>query len=319
MTLRRVTDERVTTVSVQDLVDIPANSPYEARLSEVPDQDHGVEIRRVSPTTPGGGNAGTGSCASGGLYSGMSDRSYLIEIDTAGAIGVASFKLSKDAGVTWEGELIPITDTDPIDLEFNLTVQFEDGDTGTSFEVGDQFSFTAEYWAEVTYVPIATKQFQVDYATGEVEFHSADAGKTIQASYEGRGSLVQADDINQIIDILASGETALREIDTSALTVNKAIYISGADTFGLANATDDTKPAAGFVKTVSATLGEIVHSGPLDGFTGLTPGAVYYLDTTDGEITDTAPSAGGTIAQKVGRAWSTTKLMVNISNEIVTN
>ena len=319
MSLRRVTDERVTTIAVQDLIDIPAGSPYENRLSEVPDQDHGVEIRRVSPITVGGSNTGTGSCASGGFYSGMSDRSYLIEIDTAGAIGAATFKWSKDEGVTWVGTLIPISDTDPISLEFNLSAQFIDGLSGTSFEVGDQFSFTAEFWAEVIYVPVATKQYQVDYATGEVEFQSADAGKTVQASYEGRGSLVQADDINQILDVLSFGEVAIREIDTSALIANKAVYISGADAFGLANATDGTKPAVGFVKTVSATVGEIVIFGVLDGFVGLTPGSVYYLDSSDGAITITSPSSAGTIKQKVGRALSVSKLMVNISNEITVN
>jgi hypothetical protein len=73
------------------------------------------------------------------------------------------------------------------------------------------------------------------------------------------------------------------------------------------------------VKIVGATSGEIVTFGSLEGFVGLTPGAVYYLNTVDGGITATPPSAGGTIKQKVGRAMSATKLMVRISDEIVLN
>ena len=318
MSLRKVADERVTTISVQDLVVIPAGNPYENRLSEVPDQDHGVEIRRVSPAVAGT-HVGTGSCASGGLYSGMSDRSYLIKIDTAGAVGVASFKWSKDAGVTWIGTLIPISDTDPISLELNLTVQFADGISGTSFAVDDTYSFTAEFWTEVTYAPIATKQYQIDYATGEVEFHSADASKTVQASYEGRGSLVQADDVNQLVDAIEAGLVFVGGQDTSDFSVNDCIGVDGSGVLQKANATDGTKPAIGFVKAVDPSRGEIALFGILGGFSSLTPDAIYYLDTTDGSITLTAPSAGGTIKQKVGRAWSTTKLMVNISNEIVTN
>jgi hypothetical protein len=86
-----------------------------------------------------------------------------------------------------------------------------------------------------------------------------------------------------------------------------------------ANATDNTKHAFGFVKTVGPTVGEVVLFGPLDGFVGLMPGAIYYLGTSDGAITATPPSASGSIKQKVGRAMSNTKLFVRISDEFTVN
>jgi hypothetical protein len=49
------------------------------------------------------------------------------------------------------------------------------------------------------------------------------------------------------------------------------------------------------------------------------PGTIYYLGTSDGAITATSPSAGGSIKQKVGRAMTATKLFVRISDEIVLN
>lgn len=312
MALKTVTDERVVTESIVETLGIPAGSPYTVRLEEVPDADHTVEVRRIGPVTKTG--TGSGTIASGGTYTGLADRSYLIEIDTAGDIGTATFKWSTTGGSTWSGTLIPISDTDPISIELGLTIQATAG-AGQDFDLGDQFEFDAEFWTEVDYAPTATKEYQVDYVTGDVDFHSADASKSVQASYEGRGSLVKSEDVNQLVEVLNSGEVATRNVDTSEFT---ALDCVGVDSTGyiLANATDGTAPALGFVKTVDDTEGEIVTFGPLAGFAGLTPGAVYYLATTDGAITSAAPAGAGNAQQKVGRAISTTVLFVRISDEI---
>ncbi len=142
-----------------------------------------------------------------------------------------------------------------------------------------------------------------------------DAGKEVQVSYEGRGSLVDAGDINQIIEVLNKGEVALRNVDTLEFEVNEAIAVLDSNTYQRASAEEDTKPAIGFVKVSDSEEGEIQLFGPMDGFTGLVAGTRYYLDTVEGDITPTSPSEQGNIRQIVGRALSTTRLLVSISQD----
>jgi hypothetical protein len=55
----------------------------------------------------------------------------------------------------------------------------------------------------------------------------------------------------------------------------------------------------------------VALAGGLVGFTGLTPGAEYFLALTpEGAITNTAPSGAGDFVVKVGEALSTTTFMV---------
>jgi hypothetical protein len=78
-----------------------------------------------------------------------------------------------------------------------------------------------------------------------------------------------------------------------------------------ANATDNTKPAHGFVNAavLSGANGAFTGASAIDtGVVGLTAGAVYYLDTSAGGLTTVAPSAGGNIIQFVGVALTATHL-----------
>ena len=307
--LKRQTDERAITETKAEILVIPSGS-CKLRLEEVPSQDSGVEIRRIGPTVKTG--AGFGSFQSGGTYTGLSTKNYKIEIDTAGEIGVATFKWSNDGGLTWQRTLVPIPDTDPIGLESGVTITPSAG-AETDFELGDYWLFSAEYWTEVIYVPTQSKEYQVDYTNGDVLFHVADAEKEIHLGYEGRGSVVDAEDINQLIDVLDRGEVVMRNVDTSGLTVNKAVAVLAADVYQYANATGGTKPAIGFVKVSDDEFGEVITHGPLSGFTGLTFGGLYYLDIEDGEITLVKRQSG----QVVGRALSDTELFVNIEEPFV--
>lgn len=78
-----------------------------------------------------------------------------------------------------------------------------------------------------------------------------------------------------------------------------------------ADATDETKPASGFVlaPVMSGASGVFYGGGQIiTGLSGLTPGSVYYLDTTAGGLTDTPPSTSGNIIQEVGYALNATVL-----------
>jgi hypothetical protein len=105
-------------------------------------------------------------------------------------------------------------------------------------------------------------------------------------------------------------------IDTSATTVAKAVYVSGAGLVADAVNTVATEvEVAGFTSIVgSGTAGQIITSGTAYGFTGLTPGVRYFLDATAGGITSVVPSVGYICA--VGVAATATSLIVNIATPI---
>lgn len=86
-----------------------------------------------------------------------------------------------------------------------------------------------------------------------------------------------------------------------------AVYLSDASTWSQANATDDTESAGLMGIRVNSTT---VLTQGIYTTTGLTAGSTYYLDTTDGSITTTAPSSTGNIVRIIGYAISTTELYV---------
>lgn len=79
-----------------------------------------------------------------------------------------------------------------------------------------------------------------------------------------------------------------------------------------ADATAVGKEANGFLLSSVTTGNSATVYGPSNKNTqlsGLTKGAIYYLDTVAGGITTTAPSATGNLVQRVGKAESTTALV----------
>ena len=89
-----------------------------------------------------------------------------------------------------------------------------------------------------------------------------------------------------------------------------AVYVSTANTVARASAINPAKmPAIGFVLSKpTTTICKILTDGALTGFTGLTPGATYYVSDTPGQISTTP----GTQEQEVGVAYNTTTLVVEM-------
>lgn len=105
-----------------------------------------------------------------------------------------------------------------------------------------------------------------------------------------------------------------------AVTVFDFVYISGSDLVDRANASAvGTAPAIGLVlsKPTPITAEVMFGAAEISGFAGLTPGAAYYLTTSDGAISITPPSAIGNVVQRIGRAKNATTLLVQISEEFV--
>lgn len=79
-----------------------------------------------------------------------------------------------------------------------------------------------------------------------------------------------------------------------------------------ADATTNAKPADGFVlANVTSPANATVYliSAKNTAVSGLTVGAEYYLSTTPGQITATAPSSAGNIVQRLGKAKSATEFV----------
>jgi hypothetical protein len=105
---------------------------------------------------------------------------------------------------------------------------------------------------------------------------------------------------------LSVGHCVSPIIDAGSLKVRKA------------NATNNTKPACGFVTAIgtgaAGTEVEVmVGQGLILGVAGMTPGNRYFLSTSDGLITGVAPAAAGNIRQVVGLALASNRLLMNLN------
>jgi len=146
---------------------------------------------------------------------------------------------------------------------------------------------------------------------------SSDAGylvydSTNKSLYAWDG--VAWDNLNTVSSASNLDDTYIADEDLDAREV---VYISAADNVALADATDLTKSqAVGFV--ISSVLDTATVSirkfGRMSGFSGLTPGARYYLSATAGAITATIPTGSGNIITQVGYAKSATVLDIAIQS-----
>jgi hypothetical protein len=95
---------------------------------------------------------------------------------------------------------------------------------------------------------------------------------------------------------------------------------SGAANARKADATTAGKEAMGFVlAAVTAPANATVYrtSQSNTQMSGLTPGAKYFLSTTAGGVTATAPSGSGNVVQQVGTAINATTLSFNPGDVLV--
>lgn len=104
-----------------------------------------------------------------------------------------------------------------------------------------------------------------------------------------------------------------------ALAVGDVVYVSDAAARTVKKADADDAGFVGrkvptvLVVTVGGAAAAQVRArdlGIVGGLSGLTVGATYYVSTTAGAITATAPTATGSIVYKVGTAVSMTELAV---------
>ena len=149
----------------------------------------------------------------------------------------------------------------------------------------------------------------IDTSTGV-----SDAGKFIATNSEGKlGESFLPDGVGQNIKVLPASENLSAGdfvniwSDAGTLKVRKADATSGF-----------TKSADGYVKS-AVTTGQnasVYFEGTNANLSGLTAGSKYYLHTTAGGVTTTAPTTSGYIRQYLGKALSATELSVEIGEPI---
>ncbi len=87
--------------------------------------------------------SGTGTMISGGNYTGTNGIWYLIEIDSQGSQATATFKWSKDNGLTWVQQNVNCGNGNPVNLDNGTQVTFSGG--AGAFQLGDRWEFYASY------------------------------------------------------------------------------------------------------------------------------------------------------------------------------
>jgi hypothetical protein len=104
----------------------------------------------------------------------------------------------------------------------------------------------------------------------------------------------------------------------ATVAVGDVVYISGSGTVDVASTeagAGQTADAIGVVSSKPTSVTAVVNfSGIVAGFSGLTPGSIYYqAPGTPGGITTTAPSGSGEKAHRIGVATSTVELLVSLN------
>lgn len=172
-------------------------------------------------------------------------------------------------------------------------------------------------WAEIEYddatsgITDALDEFMAQFGYA----FNADAGKSgIRVrSPDGTSKDIKADDVGNVFVGGFSPPTAGNYACPTTVAVGEAVYLSAADTVDKADATDNTKIAIGVVTSKPTTTSAVVALfGEAPVFSGLTPGATYYLATTPGAVTAVPPSASGNVVQPVGFARNATTLVIQV-------
>jgi hypothetical protein len=147
---------------------------------------------------------------------------------------------------------------------------------------------------------------QTDKAATTNSAGAADAGKIVALDTAG------------LLDItmMPTGVTAEAKtiVASEALSSGDLISLwndSGTSKMRKADATTAGKEADGYVKdaVLSGASGTAFFDSINTGVSGLTIDTIYYLSTTAGGVTSTAPSATGNVVQEIGKTSATGELI----------
>jgi hypothetical protein len=141
------------------------------------------------------------------------------------------------------------------------------------------------------------------------------------------------DSVHISLDGLHAPPSEYEMVAEASISAGMAVYVSGDNAVKLANAYAGAVPDTAVFEVIglalhSATIGEDITVRTegyvlLDDWTAvigsasLTPGAAYYLDTTAGLLSETAPSTLGRMVCLVARAITTKKLDLEVGEKVL--
>lgn len=165
------------------------------------------------------------------------------------------------------------------------------------------------------YIGLDANGNEAEVAFKQASAGAADAGKGIALNSAGKidDTMLPTDSTNSITSSESLTAPALVNVHNS--TGPKVRYAD-------ASAANAAKKAVGFIVDSVATATPVNvyfdEGAIIPGFTGLTPGADYFLsDTTPGGVTNTPVTAAGRILQKVGQAVSATELKFSPEEPVI--
>lgn len=155
-------------------------------------------------------------------------------------------------------------------------------------------------------------------------------GTTKKPLVLGADGTIQQLQAGDIVDVGAAKQVfSATNGNAGAITIGQAVYINGASSVDLADASaDSTAKALGIVYDASVATGApavaitdgVLVSADWTGATGsatLTAGSSYFLsDSTPGMLTDVAPTVAGSSIVRIGTAISETELEISIGQPI---
>ena len=141
----------------------------------------------------------------------------------------------------------------------------------------------------------------------------ADDGKIVALGADGRLD-------NSVLPVGIGAETKLIQASENLSAGNLVNIWDSGGQFRVrkADAQVAGKEANGFVlaSVTSGQSAQVYLEGTITGLAGLLPGR-YYLATSPGEMTPTAPSASGNVVQYIGEAVSTTEVTFERNDGII--
>lgn len=201
---------------------------------------------------PGNSPAYTGTVASSGAYTGVSGKSYMVEVTTGGAVGVALFRVSEDGGVTWGPDDAFTTATSPTAIyQFaDLGVQIAFSDSGT-LTAGDRFS-------------IDVSRYQGD--SGEIEIVTSHSSRV---DVNLTGNEVFGPTGNDLFDVLTGLKNGLETNDRTAIQASMASLVRfQTNLIGLRSEVGSRQERIGVYKKILSEL-DLNHSNRLSEVEGI--------------------------------------------------
>jgi hypothetical protein len=155
------------------------------------------------------------------------------------------------------------------------------------------------------YLKIGTNGHPIEVEATVTSAGAGDSGKIPALNTSG--------EIDETMIPASVGANSFSLTASESLTAGPVNLFDDAGTLKMrkADATDNGKPANGFVKgsVTSGASGTFYYSGILSGLSSLTLGARYFLSTTAGDVTTTVPTGSGNIVQFLGVAKSATEIV----------